>query len=417
MQRRLWFLYVAEPASIRYNIAFALRIRGVGKSVVEKALKAALQRHSALRSRISEVNGQPHLSISSEPEHLFEDAPVLAARTNSAAIEAVKRWAKRPFDLAAQPPARFALCEGANDHVLFICVHHLVFDEWSWELLLEDLALEIGGDQAGGIRDSFALTASSIRSVAEHQRSLGFWLDRLADAPPPLDHLFDGSALVGGCNDAALWTWIIADPVTQRIRAFTQGHNVTPTAFFLAAYAILLGRLSAQDDLVIALVATTRNSMFEERQVGFFVNTVPLRLRLYGSQTVQEWMRSCALEVGEALDHRHVPLDEIVAKIAAAHNGQRTNLAEISFVFREMPQRLALPAGVEFETLDIANLAAQYLLKLDVSETAVGFRCRWVANSSCMSERRLEHMSGQINNLIAQMLDNPGRELRALSLR
>ena len=117
---------------------------------------------------------------------------------------------------------------------------------------------------------------------------------------------------------------------------------------------------------------------------------------------------------GEALDHRHVPLDEIVAKLAAAPNRQRTSLAEISFVFREMPQRLALPAGIEFETLDIGNLAAQYLLKLDISETAIGFRCRWVADSGCMSERRLEHMSGQINNLIAQMLASPERELSSV---
>jgi len=168
---------------------------------------------------------------------------------------------------------------------------------------------------------------------------------------------------------------------------------------------------------VIALVATTRDSMIEERQVGFFVNTLPFRLRLSASQSVQEWMRSCTVEVGEALDHRHVPLDEIVAKLAPAHNGQRTDLAEICLVFREMPRRLALPAGVDFEILDIPDLAAKYLLKLDVSETAVGFRCCWVADSSCVSERRLEHMSGQINNLIDQMLDNPEGQLGSLSLR
>jgi amino acid adenylation domain-containing protein len=419
MQRRLWFLYVAEPASIRYNIAFALRIRGAGKSVIENALKAALQRHSALRCRIAEINGQPHVSIGCEPEHVFEDAPVLSARTDFAAVEAAKEWAKRPFDLAGQPPVRFALSEGENDHVLFICVHHLVFDEWSWELLLEELALGVSGEQASGISDSRAPTAlsSCARSAAEHQRSLGFWLDRLADAPPPLDHPFDNSALLSGGNDPVLWTWNIARPIAQRIQAFIRCCNVTPTVFFLTAYATLLGRLSAQDDFVIALVATTRDSITEERQVGFFVNTLPLRLQLNARQPVREWMRSCAAEVGETLDHRHVPFDEIVAKLAAAHNDQRTDLAEICFVFREMPRRLPLPAGIEFETLDISNLAAQYLLKLDVSETAVGFRCRWVANSSFVSERMLEHMSGQINNLIDQMLDNPEGELGSLRLR
>jgi amino acid adenylation domain-containing protein len=419
IQRRLWFLYVAEPTSIRYNIAFALRIRGVGKSVIEKALKAALQRHPALRCRIAEINGQPHLSIGSEPEHLFEDTPVLAARTDSAAVDAVKEWAKRPFDLAAQPPIRFALCEGDNDHVLFICVHHLVFDEWSWELLLEDLAFGVGHDHVSRKSDSRALTSldSNVRSAGEHQRSLRFWLDRLADTPPPLDHPFDGSALVAGRSGAVVWTWDIASPIAQRIRVFTRSSNITLTAFFMAAYATLLGRLSAQDDFVIALVATTRDSLIEERQVGFFVNTLPLRLRLNASQSVQQWMRSCAVEVGEALDHRHVPLDEIVAKLAPAHNGQRTDLAEICFVFREMPRPLALPIGVDFEILDIPTLAAKYLLKLDVSETAVGFRCRWVADSGCVSERRLEHMSGQINNLMDQMLDNPEGELGSLSLR
>ena len=419
MQRRLWFLYVADPASIRYNIPFALRIRGVGKRVIEKALQAALRRHPALRCRIAEVNGQPHLSIASEPECVFEDAPVLAARTDSAAVEAVKDWAKRPFDLAAQPPVRFALCEGDNDHVLCICVHHLVFDEWSWELLLENLALGVGGDQVSEIAASHApaTLGSSVRSAGERQRSLGFWLDRLADMPPPLDHPFDGSALVTGRSEAVAWTWDIASPIAERIRAFTRSSNVTPTAFFLAAYATLLGRLSAQDDFVIALVATTRNSMIEERQVGFFVNTLPLRLRLSASQSVREWIRSCAVEVGEALDHRHVPLDEIVAKLAPARNGQRTDMAEICLVFREMPQRIALPAGVDFETLDVPDLAAKYLLKLDVSETALGFRCRWVASSGCVSERRLEHMAGQINNLINQMLENPDAESGRLGLR
>src|SRR5690606_14695268 len=75
--------------------------------------------------------------------------------------------------------------------------------------------------------------------------------------------------------------WVRVDrATTDGLRAV--GGQVGATLFMtlLAAYYVLLHRLSGQSDVVVGLPVRNRTSEALERVMGFFVNVLPLRMTI-----------------------------------------------------------------------------------------------------------------------------------------
>ena len=137
-QQRLWFLEQLEPGNSTYHLPGALRLKGeLNVAAVGTAFERVAERHASLRTVFDTAeDGTPEQVIQAGQSLPFER---LHAGDEAEVQALADAFARRPFDLAQGPLWRVALIErGANDHVLLVCLHHIIADGWSIQVLLLD---------------------------------------------------------------------------------------------------------------------------------------------------------------------------------------------------------------------------------------------------------------------------------------
>ncbi|HEX8831293.1 MAG TPA: condensation domain-containing protein, partial [Longimicrobium sp.] len=137
-QERLWFLDRLQPGSPFYNVPTALRLTGaLAPDALERALGEVVRRHEVLRTTFREVDGAPVQVIAPFGGFRLPVDDLSALGQEEREREVARRVTDdtaRPFDLAAGPLFRAALLRlGAEEHVLLVCMHHIVTDGWSMD--------------------------------------------------------------------------------------------------------------------------------------------------------------------------------------------------------------------------------------------------------------------------------------------
>ena len=161
-QQRLWFLARLEPETPLYNVPSALRLQGPLKvKALTDSLKVIVERHEILRTNYGIKEGAPVQVIHSAAPFSLEpeDIPTAGDREKHLAT-LLEREGSRPFDLASEPVIRARLFRlAAEDHVLFLDIHHIACDEWSMAVLFQELA-ELYGKLSRGELAAKTLLAS-----------------------------------------------------------------------------------------------------------------------------------------------------------------------------------------------------------------------------------------------------------------
>src|SRR5262249_46063715 len=107
----------------------------------------------------------------------------------------------------------------------------------------------------------------------------GFWRGALAGAPP-LELPADRPRPPAESHRGARIRGSIDRALADRVRALAREEGATVAMVLLAAWSIVLSRLSGQDDFAIGTPVANRTREETEGLIGFFVNTLALRVRL-----------------------------------------------------------------------------------------------------------------------------------------
>src|SRR5690349_15743061 len=132
-QQRLWFLDQLEPNNSLYNIPAAVRLRGrLNIAALEEALNEIVKRHQVLRARFTAVDGKPVQLIEPEQRWNLQIRQVEELGENEVIKRLVAAESWQPFNLTRGPLMRASLIRlSEDDHVLILCLHHIICDGWS----------------------------------------------------------------------------------------------------------------------------------------------------------------------------------------------------------------------------------------------------------------------------------------------
>ena len=336
-QRRLWFSDRYAPHSTAYNIAAAERLRGpLDVPALAVALGAVQTRQDVLRWRIAERDGVPH-AVADPPGDV--PLPVVEVTEDElpAALDAL---ARTRFDLAVDRLWTVVLHRlGPDDHVLGIVAHHAVFDGWSQHLLYADLGSAYARARRGlpaGLEPLPAGYADYVawREQRLHRRGdadLAWWVEHLAGAPTvlelPADRPRPAAPGLAGHDVAAD---VDADTARQ-VTALARELAVTTPAVLLAALALLVRRLTGVTDMVLGTPAADRRHAAFAETVGFFVEIMPLRLRVDDAATVADHVLAVRDELIAAFAHPEAALERIVGALGIGGDGSRNPVAQVLF--------------------------------------------------------------------------------------
>src|SRR4029077_14206350 len=106
------------------------------------------------------------------------------------------------------------------------------------------------------------------------------------------------------------------------IVAFGRSLGATPYMTLLGAFGTLLYRITGQDDVVGGSPIANRVRPELEGLVGFFSNTVALRLRLAGNPTFREVVQRVRATSLQAYSHQELPFERVVEELQVARDAR-----------------------------------------------------------------------------------------------
>lgn len=429
-QSRLWFLEQLESESSVYNTGGALRLVGfLDVAALAASLNEIVQRHEILRTTFAIANGQPVQVIVPTLAVAMPviDLQQLSERERDAEVQKLAiQEADRPFDLTKSPLLRVTLLKlGQTEHILLLTMHHIVFDGWSREVLVRELAT---------LYENFSRSKYSplpelpiqYADFAHWQRQrlqgeileqqLTYWKQKLKDAPTVLELPTDRPRPAVQTFRGSTQFFELSPSLTQKLKQLSQKQGVTLFMTLLAAFQTLLYRYTNQKDICIGSPIANRNNHQIEPLIGFFVNTLVLRTDLSGNPSFEELLSRVRQVALDAYAHQDLPFELLVEKLQPERSLSYTPLFQVMFSLENAPSEpFALP-GLSFEPLELDTGIAKFDLTLSMEETQQGLKGRLEYNTDLFDARRMTRTIEHWQNLLEGIVAAPERQISELPL-
>ncbi|MEW5925947.1 MAG: amino acid adenylation domain-containing protein [Gemmatimonadota bacterium] len=370
-QQRLWFLEQLGSGGSAYHIPAGLRLQGtLDRDALVGALDRIVARHEALRTVFAQVDGVPEQRIAPAEAggfHLIEHDLGAEADAEAGLDRIMVEEARVPFDLERGPLVRGRLVRLAeDDHVLLLTMHHIVSDGWSMGVLFGELGALYGAFHRGepdplpplpvqyadyAVWQRRWVTGEVLQEQAE------FWKRTLAGAPELLELPTDHPRPAQQDHAGAMLRVELDEALAAGLRALGARHGTTLFMTLLAGWATVLSRLSGQEDVVVGTPSANRGRAEIEGLIGFFVNTLALRVDLSGSPGVAELLERIRARSLAAQQHQDIPFEQVVEGVQPVRSLSHSPLFQVVFAWqntaresRELPGLRIAPAGAAPQT-------------------------------------------------------------------
>ena len=246
---------------------------------------------------------------------------------------------------------------------------------------------------------------------------IGCWRQRLAGVPA-LELPTDGPRPPIRSSRGALHQLVLSPELSAAVRAVALREGVTPFMALLAAFELVLGRWSGQDDFAVGAPVANRNRPETERLIGYFVNMIALRADLSGNPTAREFLARVREVALEAFENQEVPLKILIPALGSRRDASRSPLFQVMFVLQNNPIPAVRPLDLAFSPLNIdrGTGTSKFDLSLGFEDTPEGFTGSVEFNTDLFKAATIERFSLQYVKAIEFLVANPENRLSELSL-
>ncbi|HLP48916.1 MAG TPA: condensation domain-containing protein, partial [Candidatus Kapabacteria bacterium] len=287
LQEGMLFHYLQDPQSRLYCEQLSLEISGpIDFTRFKEAWNAVCRTNEMLRTvfRWEKLEKPSQIILKEHHCHVrFHDLPGKGAvekktaekKTALAEIKANDR--REGFDLRGVPFRVILVKLSANEFVMIISNHHILYDGWSNGIILREFfqayhSLKI---PAKPLFKEFVRWLQN-QDKSEQEK---FWHAYLADFETPTElSIKKKSEGTGETGDYAI---ILAKNLKARLEVFVKTNRVPLAAIFYTAWGLLLQKYEGSADVIFGTTVSGRSAELRgiENMVGLFINTVPLRIQ------------------------------------------------------------------------------------------------------------------------------------------
>ncbi|MEH2001260.1 MAG: amino acid adenylation domain-containing protein [Nostoc sp.] len=443
-QQRLWFLDQLEPNSAIYNISLALRLVGtLNQTVLEQSLHEIIARHEALHTNFLIVDGQPTQIIHTETAWRMSviDCEGLSTTEQEIASQQLAiTQAIQPFDLASEALVRATLIVlSETEHVLSVCMHHVVSDAWSMSVFVQELAALYNAysqDQPSGASATRSLLSERGTPLAPLpiqyadfaiwqrqwlqgdvlQRQLIYWQQQLANAPALLVLPTDRPRPAVQTFAGAYQQFALSRELTSGLIQLSQEQGVTLFMTLLAAFDTLLYRYTGVADILVGSPIANRDRSEIEGLIGFFVNTLVMRTNLVGNPSFSELLNRVREMAMDAYAHQNLPFEMLVEALHPQRDLSHTPLFQVMFALQNAPISEVELTGLTISSLPAAGATSKFDLSLLMQNTAAGLVGVWEYSTNLFDASAIERMTGHFVTLLEGIVANPQQKISQLPL-
>ncbi len=433
-QQALYFTQQLAPESAALNVGSAFRLRGrIDEAALRRAFQALIDRHAALRTHFELTEAGPVQVVAGSAALDFTRIDA-AGWTDAALVQQVEAAYEQPFDLAHSPLMRVCLfARSESEHVLLLTVHHIVFDGWSAGIIGQDLAklyaAETGGPPAhlAPVKHPYADFVAWQRSMLagpEGERLRAYWHAQLAGELPVIDLPIDKPRPALQNMRGRAWTLDIDPSLAHDLRSLAKAEHATLYTLFLAAFYVLLHRITGQEDLIVGSPMAARGREAFQQTVGYLVSPVPLRVQMRGDMTLRDALAHVRRTLFDAIAHEDYPFPLLVEELQPKRNPGRTPLMELLFTHvkyqalgisahhapgsnapeSSAPERATGGVVLDSETFPLSQENGQFDLSLRLIEQGDTLTCDLSYNTDLFEEATAARMAGHLQTLLVEFV-------------
>jgi amino acid adenylation domain-containing protein len=427
-QREILFAtQLGDEANCAFNESTSLRLDGVLVQIaLLRSLEQLVDRHDALRSRVLESGDGIHISSTLPIPFETMDLSVLSTEEQSARYrELVQQEASTPFDLFRGPLFRIRLVRmEAEKHVLVLTAHHIIFDGWSTNVFYRELGqlynASLNGKPAttgpGVTFSEYALEQNRRLCTADDAATEAHWLKQFETIPPPLQLPTDRPRPALRGNDGATRRFIVTPESYQAIRKAGARQGCTLFATLLAAYALLIHKLSQQDDVVIG-VPMAGQALIENGSclVGHCVNFLPVRSSYAPNQSIEDFLKQTRTTLLNAQEHQNYTYGTLLHKLKIERDPSRLQLIEIQFNVEQVGGDLRFDRlQVDLSANPKTHVNMDIFFNFVDRGTELWLDCDY--NTGLFEETTITRWFGHLETILRAIVDDIRRPLREISL-
>ncbi len=409
-QKRLFFIEALIPGSLIYHLPGAVALEGpLDVDALEQAFVLLIERHEGLRTCFLASHGEPYPVIADRCQ--WEMARVNAEGLSESQMrDRARMFLSQPFDLADAPLLRaMVLRLTAERHILLWDMHHIISDDWSTQIFLQELAQAYTALEKGA--------TPHLPNLSHQYRDYAWWQDQtgwdlqwwgayLASVPQlrlPTDLPRPSVETFRGGHQVIQWNRHIAAGAADMARRV----GGSPFMLYLTAFSLVFQRLTGQDDFVVGTTFGNRNQPEWERVLGLFINTLPLRVKLSG-RSLEEILRQTRAMCLDAYAHGSVPFDQIVSHLQCPRDPSRHPLFQVLFTYTNTPKAQLNLGDLRMQPLDWGHQGvARMDLTITLDDSGEGVTGHMEYNSDLFLPQTIRRLVERVERVLTQIISEP----------
>lgn len=226
-----------------------------------------------------------------------------------------KEFSAQPFDLRAAPLMRFALLYDNQGQCNFLVVcHHLITDEWSLQLLIQEIldTYQSTPDEINStsfIRHEIELYNLSFQTKVE---STAFWEDYWQSWQPSRlpetqclnwnEHSYKGELEIPIDHD-----------IYQKLYSLSRDHDVSIPHVIMTFFLINVAHFCGSETANIMTTYDRRTDSTTQQWHGYLVNLIPIGTQLDSDSTLADLLSSVKHALVESIEHSSVDFSQLLA--------------------------------------------------------------------------------------------------------
>jgi len=421
-QQRLWFLEQLSPELNVYNVPAALRLIGpLNKKAIMDAVKDIIKRHEILRASIfidSAGNAYQKISPNIDFECDYCDVSDASKTSLQSTIRnKLNTELNKPFNLSKAPLLRCSLLRlSNNEHILILAIHHIITDAWSMELFFNELSelynasLEHRAPQLPELHIQyidFAVWQRNHFTDTIIRKQLDYWRGALSNIPDtssfPTDYIRPSEVSYKG----AAYYYTIPTEIHYLLKELTRKHDVTLFVVLLTAFQVVLHRFSNDETVVVGTPILNRHYSKIENLIGFFVNTLAMRLDILDNPTFLDLLHKNKENVLESQENQDVPFEQLVDDFKIRRDLSRHPIFQTWFVLQNKTDSLFSFKNLDVENIRVDEHISKFDLALWMKETEHNFELRLEYSTDLFKESTIKQLISGFENFLRIVGENP----------
>ena len=417
-QKRLWILTQIANTGSAYQITESFELNGaIDKMKLQNAFQELIEKYEILRTNFVVVNLEPKQKIRSHHdfdfEVLFHD---LSSFENP--FDQLKKVAKAinqtKFDVTYSLLIKASLIKVSDTKfILFITMHHLVYDEWSLEILRDNLLRFFNGKSKNELlkiqfKDCSAWINKQLQTL-HFNTSKDYWNNRFREKPQVLNLPIDFKRPKKKTYSGVSIGHFIDHDLSLKITSVAQSLSSSEFILLTAALKALLYHYTRQNDITIGTPATGRYHSDLETQIGFFVNTLALRTNIQAKNRFRQLLYQTRLTILEAYNHQIYPFDFLVDNLHEIRDQSRSPIFDVMVIFQNAKMMRSTSETFEGMTVghyEFDDTSSQFDLTFIVQRFSDKFGISINYNSDLFTMQTVRKMLNNYIQLLKSVLDN-----------